>query len=70
MRLPITFLVLLLLGSTGMTVAWEQMTTARDGQLEARVIVFLGGGVAFLSVTLLGRIVYQISNLHGSKKGS
>lgn len=61
MRLLLTFVTLLLLGSVGMTLAWEDLALARDGELAARLSVIVGWAVAFASLALLARIIYRIS---------
>ena len=62
MRLLITFVALLALGSAGMSLSWQDFGLARDGEASARIVVLVSGGVAFISLALLARIVYRISN--------
>lgn len=62
MRLPLTFVSLLVLASASMTLAWQDFALARDGQTGPRIVVFVGGAVAFLSLALLVRIICRISD--------
>jgi uncharacterized membrane protein YedE/YeeE len=68
MRVLLTFVALLLLGSAALTLSWEDFTLARDGQAGARIVVFVGAGVGLLSLTLLARIIYRISKPIGLRE--
>ncbi|MBI2765916.1 MAG: hypothetical protein HYX53_08410 [Chloroflexi bacterium] len=65
MRLLATFVALLVLGSAAMSISWDGFGLARDGETGARIAVLVSGGVAFLSLVLLARIVYRISRPRG-----
>ncbi len=62
MRLLLTFAALLVVGTTGMTVAWEEAAFAGIGAVVTGLIVLFGTAVALTSAVCLGRIVYRISD--------
>lgn len=70
MRLLLTFVSLLVVGSTAVALSWGDFALARDGQTGARIVVLVSGSAAFCSLALLARIVYRISNPGGLREDS
>jgi hypothetical protein len=61
MRLLGTFLVLLVVGSGALTVASENLAQGGDNKGPDAIIVLAASAIAAISFTLLGRIVYRVS---------
>ena len=62
MRLQVSFLALLLTASLATSLVWRELSSAREGDLAARFVVFTLVPIALFSIILLGRIVLTVKS--------
>ncbi len=63
MRLTVSFVVLLVIATAAAGLLWGNVSEARAGDAEARVIASLAMPVALVAFVLLGRIVSKAGPL-------
>jgi hypothetical protein len=60
MRLQVSFITLLVLATTAISLVWRESSPAEQGDLFAEFVVFAFAPVALLAIVLLGRIVGKV----------
>lgn len=69
MRLPLSFIVLLLVATAATGLLWGSFPEARTGETAARLVASVAMPVALLSFLLLARIVWKIDVARRAGKG-
>jgi len=63
MRLQISFILLLISAATATSIIWRDFGVAREGDTDARLLIFTMALVALISIALLARIVLKVKNV-------